>query len=80
MRTASTDERPVLKLAQWRLMNENPLLDRSRCTSAFVVDFVGYGEICFIVQDEGRGLCRSGGGCSLPLSDPFVLFPDLVVD
>ena len=25
--TAKTEERPVLKLAQWRLMSENPLVD-----------------------------------------------------
>ena len=43
-----------------------------------MVDLVGNGEIGLIVEDERRGLC-SGGGCSLPLSDSFVLFPDLVV-
>ena len=46
----------------------------------FMVDLLGDREICFVVEDERRGLYRSGGGCSLPLSDPFVLFPDLVVD
>ena len=33
MMTARTEERPVLKLAQWRLINENPWLDWTKCTS-----------------------------------------------
>ena len=46
----------------------------------FVVDLVGDREICLIVEDERRGRSCSRGRCSLPLSNPFVLLSDLVVD
>ena len=45
-----------------------------------VIDLVGDGEICFIMEDEGRGLSCCGCRCPLPFGNPFILLSDLVVD
>ena len=65
--TARTDERPVLKLAQCILTNENPLFDWSRVMS--------YGRRG-LPRLQRPGV---GNGSSLPLGDELLVF-DVIDD